>query len=376
MNATLTRLPANEASSAIADGALRYSTVWEDHRLLERGLAIRDTTSVLMIASAGCNVLNALLRGPRRLVALDFNPAQTALLELKLAAIRTLSHADFIRLLGVRDATDRLDLFERVRPAMSTAARAWWDASLDTLVGGVETGGRLERYIAGFRERHLSRVLPVDVVDELFVIDDPAARRHHAQRKVFTPAFEAAFRDYFTSESIAGDGRDPAQFRYVQDFDVTSWFWRRLQWVATELPARGNFYLERFLRGGLRDIDAGPPYLRPCNFDRLRALAPRVVVVNEGLERYLAASPRGAFGAAALSDVFEYMSDEAAGQLFLRLAEVLRPGSRLAFWNLFVPRRPPRRVARLRSMPVLSRALWERDRSWFYRAFHVVEVLP
>lgn len=376
MSATLTRLPANEAASAIADGALRYSTVWEDYRLLGRGLAIDDATHVLVIASAGCNALNLLLRGPQRLVALDFNPAQTALVELKLGAIRTLSHADFIRLLGVRDADNRLDLYERVRPVMSSQARAWWDANLDTLVGGVEAGGRLERYIAGFRERLLADVLPGDIVDQLFIIDDSNARRRYARDMVFTPAFEAAFRGYFTRESIAGDGRDRSQFRYVHDIDVAGWLWRRLQWVATELPTRGNFYLERFLRGGLRDIDVGPPYLRPRNYDRLRALVPRVEVVNEGLERYLEAAPRGVLGAAALSDVFEYMSDDAAGQLFLRLAEVLRPGGRLAFWNLFVRRRPRRPIARLRSMPALSRALWERDRSWFYRAFHVVEVHP
>jgi S-adenosylmethionine-diacylglycerol 3-amino-3-carboxypropyl transferase len=86
----------NEATRVLAGGELRYSTVWEDHLLLERGLSIGLRDDVLMICSAGCNVLNALLHGPRRIVALDVNPAQTALLELKLAAIRGLEHAQLL----------------------------------------------------------------------------------------------------------------------------------------------------------------------------------------------------------------------------------------------------------------------------------------
>jgi S-adenosylmethionine-diacylglycerol 3-amino-3-carboxypropyl transferase len=375
MTATLVRGAACEAAPAIADGSLRYSSVWEDYRLLERGLAIDESSDVLMIAGAGCNVLNLLLRAPRRIVALDFNPAQTALVELKLAAIRTLSHDDFVHLLGVRPFTDRLELYDRVRPALSAAAQRWWDANVATLEQGIEQSGRLDRYIAEFREHHLSRVHASDAVDRLLSLDDPEARRRFAHDAFFTPAFAAVFRAYFTRESLAGRGRDESQFRYVTDVDVGGWFWQRLQWVATNLPTRGNFYLERFLRGTARDLDAGPPYLRPRNYARLRALSQRVDVVTDTLDGYLAAAPRGTVSAAGLSDVFEYMSSAASDALFSRLAAVLEPGGRIAFWNLFVTRCPSRNAPRFQPRRALSRALWRRDRSWFYRDFHVVEVV-
>jgi S-adenosylmethionine-diacylglycerol 3-amino-3-carboxypropyl transferase len=361
-------------AGTIADGSLRYSSVWEDYRLLDLGLALDRSSDLLVVASAGCNVLNLLLRTPRRLVALDFNPAQTALLDLKLAAIRSLAHDDFVSLLGVRPSNRRLELYERLRPALSPAARTWWDANLTTLADGVEQAGRLDRYIADFREQHLSRIHEPEIVDRLFELDEPAARRRFAEEEFFTPAFEEAFRGYFTRESIGAHGRDGSQFQYVDDVDVGEWFWRRLQRVVLELPTRGNFYLERFLRGGV-DVRTGPPYLHPHNYARLRALVSRVDVVNESLERYLSSAPRASLDGAALSDVFEYMSADAADALFHRLSEVVRPGRRLCFWNLLVPREPSRRFTRLQPLRALSHVLWQRDRSWFYRAFHVVEVL-
>ena len=373
MTAALQRAPAN-AVAPIADGSLRYSSVWEDHRLLEQGLAVDEDSDILMIASAGCNVLNLLLHGPRRIVAIDFNPAQTALVELKLAAIRSLSHADFLRLFGVLRSTQRVELYDRVRPVLTNAAQRWWDANVATVEQGIERSGRLDRYIAEFRIHHLSRVHTGEVVDRLLSFDDNAARRRFAREEIFTPAFEKVFRAYFTRESLAGRGRDESQFRYVADLDVGEWFWRRLQWVVTDLPTRGNFYVERFLRGGVRDLDAGPPYLRPESYTRLRALASRIEVVNENLEAYLAAARPGSLSAAGLSDVFEYMSSDASDALFARLSNVLRRSGRIAFWNLLVPRSPSAGLHRLRPLRTVSRELWRNDRSWFYRDFHVVEV--
>jgi S-adenosylmethionine-diacylglycerol 3-amino-3-carboxypropyl transferase len=373
MNATASRATSGEVGPAIADGSLRYSSVWEDHRLLERALAIGES-DLLVIASAGCNVLNLLLRAPRRIVALDFNPAQTALVELKLAAIRTLSHRELLSLLGVRVAHDRLDLYDRVRSTMSESARNWWDAQPTVLEGGVESAGRLDRYIAEFRDFHLARVHSPEVVDRLFTLDDRDARRRYARDVVFTPAFEDVFRSYFTRESLAGRGRDDSQFRYVGNIDVGDWFWQRLQWVAIELSTRDNFYLDRFLRGGIRDLEAGPPYLRRSNFERLRSLVDRVEIVTDSLEAYLSSTASRVFDGAALSDVFEYMSDEQAGQVFGQLGDAVRPRGRIAFWNLFVPRSPVPEQ-RLRRLPALSHDLWRCDRSWFYRAFHVAEVL-
>jgi S-adenosylmethionine-diacylglycerol 3-amino-3-carboxypropyl transferase len=58
------------------------------------------------------------------------------------------------------------------------------------------------------------------------------------------------------------------------------------------------------------------------------------------------------------------------------LARALRPGGRLAFWNLLVPRAsPPSLRPPYRPLEELAAELWARDRSYFYQAFHVEEVV-
>jgi hypothetical protein len=69
------------------------------------------------------------------------------------------------------------------------------------------------------------------------------------------------------------------------------------------------------------------------------------------------------------------MPEEQAEQLFGQLGDAIRPRGRVAFWNLFVPRCPAPGHSRLQPLPSLSHDLWRCDRSWFYRAFHVAEVL-
>lgn len=357
--------------SAALSGELRYSTVWEDHVLLERGLRVEAGDEILCVASAGCNVLNLLLHAPRRIVAIDFNPAQTALVELKLAAATALSHAEFLNLLGIDAGGERLALYERVRPGLSTGARNWWDARTGCIASGIEAAGRLERYIAAFRDEHLLRIHPASRIEALFAFTSLSAQRRYAIEQLFTPELVDAFRSYFTRESLAARGRSVEQLRYVENSEVGSWFLRRLRWACAAIPARGNFYLERFLLGHGLGPEHAPPYARREWFERLRALAPRVEVVCEGLESYLVRRTR-AFTKAALSDVFEYLSEEESAGLFEQLAHAVRPGGRIAYWNLFVPRTCPAYLhGRVRPLDRLSHALWRRDRAWFYSAFHV-----
>lgn len=52
-------------------------------------LKINKRDTVLTLSSGGCNSLNLLLHGAGHVVSVDCNPAQSALLELKAAAIRS-----------------------------------------------------------------------------------------------------------------------------------------------------------------------------------------------------------------------------------------------------------------------------------------------
>ena len=365
------------ARAALAHEMVRYAQVWEDCELLRRALAVGPDDDVLSIGSAGCNVLALLLDDPRSITALDLNPAQAALIELKLAAFATLAWEELVCLVGARDGYDRLELFERIRPHLSRRARRFWDQRRADLAIGVMHTGRLERYFEGFRRHHLPSLVPAAAIRALLGLDDRDAQRALFARHFDTPAFRAAFANYFGPETLAREGRDPSQFRYVADVDVTAMLWARFRYACTEIAARGNFYLEYFLTGEWRDLEAGPAYLRRDAFATLRARIDRVHIVTDEIGRHLDAVAPGRYSKANLSDLFEYLSPDESEALFVGLGEALRPGGLIAYWNLFVPRAPTGAArARLRSYPAVAEELWREDRALFYRAFHIDEVLP
>jgi hypothetical protein len=69
----------------IENRSIIYNISWEDPRVERELLALGPKDVVLTISSAGCNVLDYLIEGPKAIVACDFNQAQLAVLELKLA---------------------------------------------------------------------------------------------------------------------------------------------------------------------------------------------------------------------------------------------------------------------------------------------------
>ena len=114
---------------AVYSRALVYNTCWEDPAVDRRALQMRSEDTMLVITSAGCNVLDYALLGPRRIHAVDANPRQTALLELKLAGIRRLDHADFFMLFGGGQHPHFVELYHGVlRAELSPFAQHFWDA--------------------------------------------------------------------------------------------------------------------------------------------------------------------------------------------------------------------------------------------------------
>ena len=127
-------------------GRLMFAQSWEDPACDLAALQAQPGDTILAITSGGDNVLGFLLTDPQQVIAVDVNPAQTYLLELKKAAFRRLTHTNMLVLLGVR-AGDRLARFDRLRDDLSPSARTFWDTKKRWLARGLLTQGAFERVL-------------------------------------------------------------------------------------------------------------------------------------------------------------------------------------------------------------------------------------
>ena len=88
------------------------------------------------------------------------------------------------------------------------------------------------------------------------------------------------------------------------------------------------------------------PYaLRPEHFEAIRNNLDRLEWRCQSLEDYLAAAPPHSIDRFNLSDIFEYMSEHSYTDLLRRLVAAGRPGGRLVYWNMLVPRSRPDALA-------------------------------
>jgi len=135
-----------------------YAFTWEDARVDERLLKLGEDDVVLALTSAGDNILAYAAQSPARIHAVDLNPAQNHLLELKVAACAALGYDDFWKLFGEgRHPGFRDLLVDRLSPHLSSRAFQYWlrhEAVFTSPRGGglYDTGGskhglRAFRYI-------------------------------------------------------------------------------------------------------------------------------------------------------------------------------------------------------------------------------------
>ena len=125
---------------------IRYAQCWEDADVLLKGLNVQEGDICAGIGSAGDNCLSLLTKNPKRVIAVDMNPAQLACIELRVAAFKGLQHQELLELLGSRPSGRRRELYNQCRPHLSEENRRFWDANQQAIENGIGSAGKFEHY--------------------------------------------------------------------------------------------------------------------------------------------------------------------------------------------------------------------------------------
>ncbi|KAK7727264.1 hypothetical protein SLS53_009465 [Cytospora paraplurivora] len=124
-----------------------YAFTWKDSRADARILKLRSDDVALATCSAGDNILLYIMQSPSRVHAVDLNPTQCHLLELKVASYVALPYEDFWKLFGEGRHSDfRRLLISKLSPHLSSRAFHYWLAKTHIFAsrrgrGLYDTGG-------------------------------------------------------------------------------------------------------------------------------------------------------------------------------------------------------------------------------------------
>ena len=351
---------------------IHYSQSWEDPQTLTDALNINPADNVLSIASAGDNTFALLLKNPESITAIDVNPAQIDLMELKIRAIQYLNYEDFISFLGYRKCNDRKKLYSYIRRDLSERARDYWDTQPRKISKGIAHCGKFESYFKIFRNFVLPFIHSRENIQQLLssqCFEQQEVFYHGAWNHIW---WRVLFRIFFCKFILGHIGRDPSFFNYVSLEKIALELFERSRKGITEVPVKNNFFLEYILTGKIMSLRNAHPYLLAENFEYLKENVGNIQLVTANLIDYLRTLDHSSISKYNLSDVFEYMS---RSEFEITLNELIRCGtnnSSLVFWTLFVPRIVPYKLSKkLNSSHLLAHKLRKNDRGFFYGSFNV-----
>ncbi|MBI5266098.1 MAG: DUF3419 family protein [candidate division Zixibacteria bacterium] len=351
--------------------AVNYAQCWEDTAVLRRALRIGQDDDILSVASGGDNTFALLLDDPRSVTAVDCNLEQIHLVELKMAAIRTLDYDDFTGFLGA-SLCDRRSIYKSVRSRLSPQAREYWDRRLDQINRGVIHCGKFERYLSTFRRYILPLIINRRGIDEFVRAESTERQKEIFMRRFDSWRWRLLFRLMFSRRLLGWFGRCPEAFSQVGRRNIADELLKRTEHGLTEVPAVDN-YIVRYALTGNYDLNiCAPEYLLPANFHILRERLDRLTLVHGSLQSVLEQKPADSYSAFNLSDVFEYLNAPQVEGMLQSIHRCAGFGSRLAFWTMFRQQSIPGPFNhRFTSDTVRAHELSKDDRGFFYGSFNI-----
>ncbi len=259
---------------------LVYNTCWEDPRLDHQALRLGPSDRVLVITSAGCNALDYALAGPARIDAVDMNPRQNALLELKMAGIRRLDHGTFFAVFGQGGTPRFREIYhDALRDELGPSARRFWDrhggfftkASAGRSFYFRGTSGRFA-YGVNLYINHYVRLRPVvEAILHASTLDEQRLLYERYLRTGFWTRLLRWLLDRDTTMALLGVPQAQRQtLEHSHGHGIVAFIHDCVEAVFGRLPLADNYFWRVYLTGAYAP-HCCPEYLRPESFARLKA---------------------------------------------------------------------------------------------------------
>ncbi len=346
---------------------LIYNTCWEDPRLDRQMLQMGPGSRVVMITSAGCNALDYLLDDPAEIHAIDVNPRQNALLELKLALLAKGDPAELWRVFGEGVRPQFRELLESLKPWLSHETWEFWWSKHHYFEGKGQRRTFLHRGAAGSVAwavlEGLERVSPggqklLARFLEAHTMQEQSQRYAEVQTKFWNAFNRWLVRQPFTM-ALLGVPRPQIQLiqsqypgglgRYIQD---------KMEHTLTRLPIGENYFWRAYALGSYAR-SCCPNYLKAENFAPLQARAEKLRLHTMTVSEFLEAHP-GAYTHFVLLDHQDWLAShnpEALEQEWELILANSAPGAKVLMRSAsprieFIP---PKIAQRLRLNPVAER---------------------
>jgi S-adenosylmethionine-diacylglycerol 3-amino-3-carboxypropyl transferase len=349
----------------------------------------------MVITSAGCNALDYALVGPQRVLTVDANPRQTALLELKIAGIRHLDYENFFTIFGLGAHPKFDDLYqEHLRADLSPFARHFWDERPHWF--SESKGGLYFQGLSGTVARVFRTYLKLNPklaanVQEILAAKSVEEQRHIYDTKIqsmlWGPGMNWALSRQFTMNFLGVPFPQRKQVQAQHSMGIAGFIRESVEYVFRELPVATNYFWSVYINGRYSK-ECCPEYLKPDNFAALKGglvdrIEPHTSTVTELLHETSAQISKF-----VLLDHMDWMSSyypDALAEEWNAILERAAPDTRIIFRSahaspdylskVMLKPEGPGLLDCLAFNPELAEKLQTKDRVHTYAGFHIADLV-
>ncbi|CAF1032087.1 unnamed protein product [Rotaria sordida] len=252
-----------------------FNCTWEDPLLDIEALKLSEKDNLVAITSAGCNILTYVLQKPNHIYAIDKNPCQNAILELKIACIKELDFATNWEIWGhgkLRNFSQ--NVYPRLRVHLSQEARIFWDSHKHYFDGTNIRNSFYWRGCSGLfayiiswyiwlmdLSKHIDSIFNAETIEEQKMIYET-----YIKRKFWTPILIKFLRSPFILSFLNGI---PSTQQKLMDKSVTTIPMNAIDIVLSKLSLKNNYFYRVYLYGKYTK-ECCPEFLKEENFNKLK----------------------------------------------------------------------------------------------------------
>ena len=346
---------------------LVFTHNWEDPESDHAALRIKSDDAIMAITSGACNVLGFLLYDPKVVYSLDINPTQSYLIELKIAAIKSLEFNDFVSFFGLKSSKKRLDQYEGMKPSLSNEAIEYWDNQRSKIKKGLIMNGQYERFIK-IAGKFIQLLQGRKRVLRLFEEKSKEEQEAYFDNVWDTKRFHYMFKILFNKRMLAKRGLVADYFHFDDGSkSFSESFYNRSKKAFRNIPIKRNYFLSLYLLGKYQNENEVPAYLKQENYDVIKSRLDRIKIITGDAQTWIDSMPDSSIDCYALSNICELMSEKDTHRLFTGVYKKATKGARVIFRNLMIPREVPEDLRdEIIKDDQLSKHIQDNDRSFVY----------
>jgi S-adenosylmethionine-diacylglycerol 3-amino-3-carboxypropyl transferase len=310
---------------------------------------------ILIIASGGCTVLSLLSEANiQQIDAVDLNPAQLHLVELRRQALLHLQVKEQLDLIGATKITqaERVKLYNQIAPNLAIFTRNYWDARIEQIAFGVNQVGKFEQL---FRE--LSASFTASGLNPL----------HNPDTVIANPLWTSIFETVFERQKLARIFGDDA-VNYSMDRSFGEHF-ADVFAKALRKYTSSNYFLTQVWSDSYFDgLDGVPLYLQPHTQTCIRELGTSRLHLHQGAFAQKMLELNAKFDLIQFSNISDWMPPTDLDEMLQNAVHCLKPGGALIGRRLNGDHHLASVMAKhIYINEQLNHELLESDRSFFYR---------